>query len=427
MADSSSLSFNNNDKTTTYNATNSYREGGDAGLFQVSQYSRTLDSFKNDSNSWDDALQKAFNYFGVKGGTILLGAAIYPLSPFSLPPRITIRGAGRSASILQQLAGTTGNFITFTTSSLFSSLLDLTVDGNKTNCPSGGDGVFFQAVTSEGFSSTEITDDTVITASSYTYIMIQNILLANTVNHGMEINYGHWGTYFKNIFTYGCGGHGIFNKTTDIFFDTIQAEQSGLSGVYENGKNNRWSNVKAIWNGHIDTVNSAGFKLDSASRSTISNIECQDNYCDGMQILNSSGFTAFNIVLDANGRIYGQADPTDGSMAGNTNNCGLRVTSSSNFKLKGIASCYKYPNCYIQQVAVVCDNPSGSYEIDLIEVNQHTAATTLKSTLTTGGTAYRPTTGLYAGKPFFDTTLNKPIWLKQVAPAIWVDATGTQV
>jgi hypothetical protein len=42
-------------------------------------------------------------------------------------------------------------------------------------------------------------------------------------------------------------------------------------------------------------------------------------------------------------------------------------------------------------------------------------------------TANRPTTGLWVGRIFFDTTLTKPIWVKQVSPAVWVDATGTVV
>lgn len=44
-----------------------------------------------------------------------------------------------------------------------------------------------------------------------------------------------------------------------------------------------------------------------------------------------------------------------------------------------------------------------------------------------GTTANRPTSGLFVGRPYFDTTLNKPIWLKTVSPADWIDATGASV
>lgn len=44
--------------------------------------------------------------------------------------------------------------------------------------------------------------------------------------------------------------------------------------------------------------------------------------------------------------------------------------------------------------------------------------------ITSGAT--RPTTGTYIGQPFFDTTLNKPIWRNKDNNG-WVDATGAAV
>jgi hypothetical protein len=42
---------------------------------------------------------------------------------------------------------------------------------------------------------------------------------------------------------------------------------------------------------------------------------------------------------------------------------------------------------------------------------------------TSGTTAARPTTAT-VGFTYYDTTINKPVWLK-TAPSTWVDATGT--
>lgn len=45
-----------------------------------------------------------------------------------------------------------------------------------------------------------------------------------------------------------------------------------------------------------------------------------------------------------------------------------------------------------------------------------------------GTTAQRPTKNLYIGQPYLDQTLNKPIWVMAVSPAIvWQDATGAIV
>ena len=41
-----------------------------------------------------------------------------------------------------------------------------------------------------------------------------------------------------------------------------------------------------------------------------------------------------------------------------------------------------------------------------------------------GTTANRPTTQLWTGRPYFDTTLTKPIWYDGSG---WVDATGASV
>lgn len=44
-----------------------------------------------------------------------------------------------------------------------------------------------------------------------------------------------------------------------------------------------------------------------------------------------------------------------------------------------------------------------------------------------GTTANRPTTHLWVGRFYFDSTLNKPIWVKTTSPVVWVDATGASV
>lgn len=44
-----------------------------------------------------------------------------------------------------------------------------------------------------------------------------------------------------------------------------------------------------------------------------------------------------------------------------------------------------------------------------------------------GATASRPTTGLYVGRRFFDTTLGIPVWLKSVRPTVWVNSAGATV
>jgi len=52
----------------------------------------------------------------------------------------------------------------------------------------------------------------------------------------------------------------------------------------------------------------------------------------------------------------------------------------------------------------------------------------LSATEQSGTTALRPTKNLWIGRFYYDTTLNKPIWVNAVTPAVvWKDAVGTTV
>lgn len=45
-----------------------------------------------------------------------------------------------------------------------------------------------------------------------------------------------------------------------------------------------------------------------------------------------------------------------------------------------------------------------------------------------GTTAKRPTSNLYVGREYFDTTLGFPVWVKAISPSIvWVRYDGTPV
>lgn len=44
-----------------------------------------------------------------------------------------------------------------------------------------------------------------------------------------------------------------------------------------------------------------------------------------------------------------------------------------------------------------------------------------------GPTAQRPVTGLWLGRQYYDTTLNKPVFVSAVNPTVWRDAAGAVV
>ncbi len=44
-----------------------------------------------------------------------------------------------------------------------------------------------------------------------------------------------------------------------------------------------------------------------------------------------------------------------------------------------------------------------------------------------GATAKRPTDQLWIGRQYYDTTLNKPVYVSSVRPVVWMDSAGTVV
>lgn len=44
-----------------------------------------------------------------------------------------------------------------------------------------------------------------------------------------------------------------------------------------------------------------------------------------------------------------------------------------------------------------------------------------------GTTANRPTTQVWIGRQYYDTTLNKPVYVSSVKPIVWRDAMGNIV
>lgn len=48
----------------------------------------------------------------------------------------------------------------------------------------------------------------------------------------------------------------------------------------------------------------------------------------------------------------------------------------------------------------------------------------VQSLYQSGPTADRPTSGLWIGRQFYDTTLNQPVYVSAVKPTVWRDAAG---
>jgi hypothetical protein len=69
--------------------------------------------------------------------------------------------------------------------------------------------------------------------------------------------------------------------------------------------------------------------------------------------------------------------------------------------------------------------PLSSSEFDNQWLSYFAAISPIIASLADSGiTANRPTTGIWIGRQYFDTTLGKPVYVKSVKPIVWVTATG---
>lgn len=56
-----------------------------------------------------------------------------------------------------------------------------------------------------------------------------------------------------------------------------------------------------------------------------------------------------------------------------------------------------------------------------------TLASVSRALTLSGTTANRPTTFLWVGRPYFDITIQRPIWVRDISPTVWITADGVVV
>lgn len=233
----------------------------------------------------DIALSRIFNEMQSTGGEILFPKGIFELSPFTIPPKITIVGQGQESTVLKLKDGSDSDFITFNQSE-YSGLINCTVDGNKENNISGN-GII-------------IKNDNIVNKNSRN-LHVENILVKNCAENGIYIKKPNvWIFQIRFVKIDSCNGYGILNEGTDNSFYFIDIYDCKKGGIFESGFNNRWIGGKIYCNGY-QSKDTGGIKIFKSSRTTFSDFEVQENYCDGVIIEDSNELSLSNILSDCNG------------------------------------------------------------------------------------------------------------------------------
>lgn len=366
-----------------------------------------------------DTLQTLVNYINTNGGgTLFIPQGTYLTNEFFIPPNVIINGSGENVTILKLNNNRNKDFITFDQSS-YAGITNLTVDANRLNNITGS-GV---SVKNSGNSSLDTPRN----------LNIQQILITNCAEHGFKVDGTTapvWISQFRFIKIDNCNGYGVYNKGTDNSFYAIDIFNCLGGAMYNSGGNNKIIGGKWYCNGNWNSSANAGTSLYTKGRRNLYvGLDIQDNYGDGIT-LDGAQFEQFhNVIVDACG-ITGII---------NFSKTGLVIKNTSfNITFNGMITDYLYNTRPLQYQGVSIDSTSHDIYIDAqIDATYITTPLNIDSAAQnifiegnqkkiSGSTSNRPAPR-YVGQPFFDTTLGKQIHLKQISPAVWVDATGATV
>lgn len=235
-----------------------------------------------------------------KGGVIYLPSGIIEIEPFELGDRIILKGCGTGATILKQKGNTTGDFITVSNNNNFSAIYDLTIDGNLENNLNGGNGVIIKSAPTWSTHDINLVINKLIKkADTYSHFNMDNVIVRNNRMNGIKIEQIRYAININNVHSVKNEEFGIYNLSTDNMFSNLYLEKNGCGGLYEEGKNNKWSIIKAIWNGEKNRT--YGGVFIKGNNNTFIGVESQDNYTHGFRLNVGGGNTLIGCLADANG------------------------------------------------------------------------------------------------------------------------------
>ena len=214
-------------------------------------------------------------------------------------------------------------------------------------------------------------------------------------------------------YSLGFGDDNLVNGS----YSFVNGEDNKNSGSYSfvNGRDNICSKSNSYVNGKDNIISADGSLITGSGN----NVQGDNNYVSGLDnIVNRYN----NIVKGRNNTINSKANIA----IGEKNNSSYNFTFLQGTELKATAEDCFFKGKYndFSDGSVVFGYGNGTSDADrsnLIELKSNGALHIDKMVETT---ANRPTLTKASSIPFFDTTLNKPIWYDG---SVWVDAMGTEV
>jgi hypothetical protein len=236
-------------------------------------------------------------------GVVRLAQGTYICGPILMTANMHIYGDGVGRTILKLKDESNSGFIKMQNAT-YSSITDLTIDGNKENNP------FFKREIPELYDSLDmilVEVEPGYEASSLG-LELTNILIINSRNNGLNLNskYYNWVVNVRNIQILECDGYGFKNATTDNIFSNFYISNCELAGAWIGGSHNKYVNFKIDGSGVVNDnpypypSDGANIILSSCDASQFVNFDIQSAHYVGAKIVNSHNIE-FSSSFDSNG------------------------------------------------------------------------------------------------------------------------------
>lgn len=259
-------------------------------------------SASNSDNT--DAINSVLNAaYESGGGTVVLPAGIIKTLPFDMRSKVSVIGQGMFATTLSFLGTSQSgrpSAVFFPEDAIGCEFAHLALYGNWT-AQNGIDCA--NIVHSGGFGENDYSDALFSNPTNFIKYKSSHLHHLFIAKFGYQVDYlmpantvVGWGIYhheqsnycfdMSNIWVYQCQ-NGIKCMGTDSSLTNSYVEKCHFQGLWLQGGNSKYQNIKVVWNGNKWDGSGELFAIDMDDATqylSIMNLECQDNYCDDIRL-----------------------------------------------------------------------------------------------------------------------------------------------